>query len=320
MRKFAAALFAVIAAAATRAQTPAPPKLAIVISVDQFSTDLLDEYRSQFTGGLGELARGTMFPNGVEGPSTPTIGDLLKQRSPASLDVAVAGDGSAATRSGHTADQLWHWNGRSFVTNLAETTPPASVAITNQAVARLVAQPEPPFDPPPFCQGKASGVPGSNSRFQRAAGDYTGFTASPGLDGATLALAAHLVQELRLGQHKVPDLLAISLSATGNVARQYGPAGQAMCLNLLSLDRDLGGFLQVLDEAHLDYAVILEGSGATRVPILFWRAGMAPALREQTVSTADLAPTLAAMIGLAAPRLTSGHCLTDVQDVLCPTK
>lgn len=317
MRKFAAALFAVIAAAAAPAQAPAPPKLVVVISIDQFSRDLFEEYRGQFTGGLGKLARGTVFPNAVEGPSTPTIGDLLKQASPASFDVGVAGEGSAATTSRHVADQLWFWNGTSFVTNLAGTAPPASVAVTNQAVARLVGEPEPPFDPPPFCQGKASGVPAANNRFQRAAGDYAGFTASPGLDGATLALAAHLVQELRLGQHKAPDLLSIALSATGNVARQYGSGGQAMCLSLLSLDRDLGAFLQVMDQTHLDYAVVLAGSGAPRVPVLFWRAGMAAALREEVVSTTDIAPTLAAMIGVPAAHLTSGHCLTDVQSVVC---
>ena len=45
----------------------APPPLVIVISVDQLSADLFDEYRGQFTGGLARLATGgTVFRNGYQ--------------------------------------------------------------------------------------------------------------------------------------------------------------------------------------------------------------------------------------------------------------
>ena len=37
-----------------------------MISVDQFSADLFDEYRPQFTGGLARLADGTAFRNGYQ--------------------------------------------------------------------------------------------------------------------------------------------------------------------------------------------------------------------------------------------------------------
>ena len=47
------------------AATPAP-KLVVVISVDQFSADLLAEYRSHFTGGLARLASGIVFPAGYQ--------------------------------------------------------------------------------------------------------------------------------------------------------------------------------------------------------------------------------------------------------------
>ena len=156
---FAAFLIGLFAAAPAPAPPPVSlkpdaPKLVVVISVDQFSADLFDEYRSQFTGGLARLASGTAFHNGyqahagtetcpghstiltgshpthtgiiantwvdqsltrsdrtvycaederVPGSSTtsytvspmhlrvPTLGDLLKQQSPRSLNVAVAG-------------------------------------------------------------------------------------------------------------------------------------------------------------------------------------------------------------------------------------
>ncbi len=42
------------------------PKLLVVISIDQFSANLFDEYRPQFTGGLARLASGTVFHNGYQ--------------------------------------------------------------------------------------------------------------------------------------------------------------------------------------------------------------------------------------------------------------
>ena len=50
-------LVALLAAAlATTPAVAAPPKLLVVISVDQFSADLYDEYRPSFRGGLARLA------------------------------------------------------------------------------------------------------------------------------------------------------------------------------------------------------------------------------------------------------------------------
>ncbi len=45
------------------AATP-PPKLIVMIAVDQFSADLFAEYRGKFTGGLARLASGAVFPSG----------------------------------------------------------------------------------------------------------------------------------------------------------------------------------------------------------------------------------------------------------------
>jgi predicted AlkP superfamily pyrophosphatase or phosphodiesterase len=68
--KFLAAL-AALSASATAATpplpvAPQPPKLLVVISIDQFSADLWDEYRPQFTRGLGRIAMGTVFRNGYQ--------------------------------------------------------------------------------------------------------------------------------------------------------------------------------------------------------------------------------------------------------------
>ena len=55
-----AALLALCAftAQGDEAARPAPPKLLVVISVDQFSGDLFNEYRAHFSGGLARLQEG----------------------------------------------------------------------------------------------------------------------------------------------------------------------------------------------------------------------------------------------------------------------
>jgi predicted AlkP superfamily pyrophosphatase or phosphodiesterase len=44
----------------------APPKLIVMIAVDQFSADLFAEYRGKFTGGLARLTSGVVFPSGYQ--------------------------------------------------------------------------------------------------------------------------------------------------------------------------------------------------------------------------------------------------------------
>jgi predicted AlkP superfamily pyrophosphatase or phosphodiesterase len=66
MHKFILAATAALFATQAAAQAPAAPKLLVVISVDQFSANLFDEYRPQFTSGLARLATGTVFHNGFQ--------------------------------------------------------------------------------------------------------------------------------------------------------------------------------------------------------------------------------------------------------------
>lgn len=64
----AGAALAQDSAAPTTAITAAssPPKLVVMIAVDQFSADLFAEYRGHFTGGLARLASGIVFPSGYQ--------------------------------------------------------------------------------------------------------------------------------------------------------------------------------------------------------------------------------------------------------------
>ncbi|RYD53754.1 MAG: alkaline phosphatase family protein [Sphingomonadales bacterium] len=68
VRPIAAAL-ALLAAPATAQVTPAsapPPKLVVVISIDQLSADLFAEYRGQFREGFARLLSGAVFPSGYQ--------------------------------------------------------------------------------------------------------------------------------------------------------------------------------------------------------------------------------------------------------------
>jgi predicted AlkP superfamily pyrophosphatase or phosphodiesterase len=54
-----------------------------------------------------------------------------------------------------------------------------------------------------------------------------------------------------------------------------------------------------------------------RVPILFWRNGIAAERRPEPIETVDIAPTLAAIVGIATPRV-DGRCLAAVTVACAP--
>jgi predicted AlkP superfamily pyrophosphatase or phosphodiesterase len=64
--RFWTALTAAAIANSAVAQPAQPPKLIVAISVDQFSSDLYDEYRPHFTDGLARLSSGIVFRNGYQ--------------------------------------------------------------------------------------------------------------------------------------------------------------------------------------------------------------------------------------------------------------
>ncbi len=60
-------LAAVSGAGTALAQSaPTPPKLVVVISVDQFGANLYEQYRGKFTSGLARLSGGIAYPSGYQ--------------------------------------------------------------------------------------------------------------------------------------------------------------------------------------------------------------------------------------------------------------
>jgi predicted AlkP superfamily pyrophosphatase or phosphodiesterase len=381
-------ILGLFAAAPAPAKPPLPlkpgaPKLVVVISVDQFSADLFDEYRPHFTGGFARLANGTAFHNGYQahaatetcpGPSTiltgshpthtgiigntwvdqsltrsdrtvycaedervpgssttsytvspmhlrvPTLGDLLKQQSPQSMNVAVAGkDRAAVMMSGHNVDQRWYWDGKTFATDLKSAAVPATITRAKSAIAAAIATAREPLQVPPMCQVKAAPVAVSpemsvgSGRFARAGGDIRGFRASPEFDGAVLAIAAGLIQEMKLGTDAAPDVISVGLSATDYIGHSLGAGGGEMCLQLLSLDRDLAGFFRVLDAEGIDYAVVLTADhGGMDIPERLRAKGITQAVRaDPALGTAEIGKAIAAKLKLSGPVLL-GDLANDV--------
>ncbi len=309
-------------------ERPAPPKLVIAISVDQFSADLFAQYRSLFRGGLARLASGAVFPQGyqahaasetcpghstiltgshpartgiiannwydltltredkrvycsedpgVEGTASasgryapsvqylrvPTLGDRMTAADARTRIVSVAGkDRAAIMMGGRSADDMW-WLAPTGLASYRGAVQSAGVAQISAAIARAIAAPRPALDLPAACtaQDHAVDIGGGRTvgtgRFARDGGNFRAFLASPEADGTVLAAGAALRAQNRLGEGPQTDLLILGLSATDYVGHAVGTGGAEMCLQILSLDRELGDFFARMDATGIDYAVVL---------------------------------------------------------------
>jgi predicted AlkP superfamily pyrophosphatase or phosphodiesterase len=241
----------------------------------------------------------------------PTLGERMKAANPASRNVSVSGkDRAAVMMGGHDVDQIWWWGGKGFVSYKGRETPPV-VAKANAAIDAEIAEAQPALELPDFCVPRDQRIavkPGltvGDGRFARAAGDAKAFKYSPEMDGATLALAAALVQAMKLGQGNAPDMLNISLSATDYVGHAYGTQGSEMCLQLASLDRDLGDFFAMLDATGVDYAVVLAADhGGIDLPERLREEAMPKAKRiDAAFDPGAVSKAIAAKLGLSGDPL-----------------
>ncbi|MFD1786373.1 alkaline phosphatase family protein [Sphingomonas floccifaciens] len=318
-----------VSAPATTGMPKTAPKLVVVISVDQFSGDVFNEYRRYFTGGFARLQDGVVFPAGYQshaatetcpGHSTittgvrpgrtgiiandwtdlraaredktiycaedesvpgsnsnkytvsdkhllvPTLGERMKAANPAVRAVSVAGkDRAAVMTGGHNLDEIWWWDSdKSAYVSYAGRREPGAVTRANSAVAQMIAAGQSALQLPDYCRSRdhavsiGGGKTVGTGRFERKPGEAgRAWRANPAFDGATLALAAGLIQDMKLGQGPATDIITVGASATDYVGHTYGTGGTEMCLNLASLDRDLGDFFAALDRTGVDYVVAL---------------------------------------------------------------
>ncbi len=302
-----------------------PPRLLVVISVDQYSADLFSEYRQYYTDGLKRLQEGVIFPKAYQshaatetcpGHSTiltgnrpehtgiianswidqsvtrpeklvycaedpaapgataqnyapsvmrlrvPTLGGRMKAANPAARVISVAGkDRAAIMMGGPTLDQIWFWVGKEFTSyNGVPKTPlldrvNAAVGRRSRRIRRRWpcrtsarrmtipsrSRPESPSARPVRPQGRR----------------HPPVRASPEFDASILALAESLIEDQKLGKGATTDLISIGLSANDYVGHTYGTEGAEMCIQQMSLDRELGAFFERLDKTGVDYMVVL---------------------------------------------------------------
>ncbi len=192
----------------------------------------------------------------------PTLGERMKAADPRSRVVSVAGkDRAAVMMGGHKVDELWWWDGKTYVSYAGRAVPPV-VQRTRDAVAALLAQPQAALPLPGWCKPLDRPITVGDQtlgqgRFERAAGDAKGFRASPASDAAVLAMAAGLVQDMKLGAGPAADIIAVGLSTTDYIGHSRGTQGTEMCIQMDQLDQALAGFFAVLDATGVDYEVML---------------------------------------------------------------
>ena len=237
----------------------------------------------------------------------PALGDHMKRADPrAQVAVAAGKDRAAVMMGGYAPDQRWWWSGKAFVSDPARGQPAPAGAAVNAAIAAALVQPRQPLDLPALCQAKSrpinvqGGQQVGAGRFAREAGDSRAYRASPELDGATLALAAAIQQEMQLGRGEATDLLIVGLSATDYVGHSYGTEGSEMCLQMLALDRSLGDFFARLDAAGIDYlAVLTSDHGGQDLPERLREHAMPHAARvDPALAPGTMSKAIAARLGL----------------------
>jgi len=244
----------------------------------------------------------------------PTLGERMKAADPRSRVVAVAGkDRAAIMMGGHKVDELWWWDGDTYVSYPGRAVPGA-VQRTRDAVAALIARPQEPLPLPGHCRPldrpiTVAGQVLGQGRFSRAAGDKRAFRASPAADAAVLAMAAGLVQDMGLGKGPAPDLIAVGLSATDYVGHSTGTQGTEMCIQQAELDGAIGGFLDVLDATGVDYEVVLTADHGAHdmTERQMERAMPMEAHMEPGANAKQVGAAIGRDLGIAGPVLLGGE-------------
>ncbi len=220
-------------------------------------------YCSEDPSVAGTSSAGGRYAPSAQYLRVPTLGDRMQALDPRTQVIAIAGkDRAAIMMGGGRADESW-WLSASGLSSFRGREAAADVAQISAALAQAIAAPRPGLALPEVCGAADLGVDVGGGRqigtgrFAREGGNFRAFQASPEADGAVLAAGAALRASRRMGEGPQTDLLILGLSATDYVGHAVGTAGAEMCLQMLSLDRELGDFLSRMDATGIDYAVML---------------------------------------------------------------
>lgn len=251
-----------------------------------------------------------------------TLGDWLKQASPGSRVVAVAGkDRAAITLGGHRADAaFWYIDGFGFTTYAA---PGEDAAAKLAPLAALNAKVQQAYVPPPAWTYRHDACRALEASYRIGGADWQSglppmLPAKPGeapkparalqiMDPLTLEAAFTLIEHYKLGRRGATDLLAISFSATDFVGHGYGTAGPEMCEQMYRLDGLMGRLLARLESLGVRVLLALSADhGGTDFPERLARQGYPQARRiDGKALLAGVNAQLRGRLGLAHDPLAS---------------
>ena len=240
----------------------------------------------------------------------PTLGDRLKQRSPTSRVVSIAGkDRAAVLLGGFNADLTLWWSPEGFVTyaDKKERVPAAIVSAINPKVRASIAAGV-PAKTPQECASRSRPLALTpqvtiGAPQPLAPGSARRWRASSAMDELTVAAALQAARDLELGRRDVVDILAISLSANDYVGHYFGTEGVEMCAQQVALDRTIGHLLNELDKLHVSYVVALTADhGGVDVTERNRQRGVTEAQRIDPALLPDrVSAALAEKFGMSGP-------------------
>lgn len=270
---------------------------------------------------------------GPQNLKASTLGEWLKQRSPASRVVAISGkDRAAIMMAGHNPDLVAWWSDSlasdkakpGFQTSaFAGPSGPAVQAILDRENRKIAAdwRSAPPrlwpATVPASCRALerpahfgdidiSGAVPPvaavqatARPDFQSSDTFHDALHASPLFDALTLDVAADIAERWQLGRRATPDLLAVSLSATDYVGHRYGNGGPEMCAQVHAIDASLAIFLQRIDRLGVPYIIVLTADhGSVDAPERLQAQGIDARRVDSRAFVADLNSRLKAALGI----------------------
>jgi predicted AlkP superfamily pyrophosphatase or phosphodiesterase len=130
---------------------------------------------------------------------------------------------------------------------------------------------------------------------------YTAFAISPLAMDHTVRAARAALEGEGLGKDEVPDLLAVSISATDRVYHQYGPTSWEMQDTLYRLDKAVGDLVALAEKAaggRANLLVVLTADhGGAAVPEQWAASGVAAERVNPTALSKELTEALRAQFG-----------------------
>lgn len=215
----------------------------------------------------------------------PTLGERMKQRDRATRNVAVsAKDRSVVMMGGQRIDAGYWWKNGAFTALPGRKLSPAALA-ANERTAAVIKAGSAALAVPSWCVSRDREInlgkrSVGNGHFALPPGTEYSFRASPGMDAAVGDLALALVDEMKLGKGRAPDMLSVSFSATDYIGHAMGTEGVEMCIQMDALDKIIGKLLDGLDARGIDYAVVLSADhGGVDLPERLKQQGLVSAGR-----------------------------------------